>query len=362
MKNNAPRFGKLRRGTGYLIVLLVALNLAMMVIRLLAHPGENFWSQLWLYFESSAFKVVTASLILPILLFLLESRFKIVEGIEKSRLERVRREREQRREKRLETITSTLHMWNQLYDLASQVRYFRKDIDGDKGVQDILRRIANFSSTAEDVVNMWYFRLNVSEENQELFLVFVNTLMGVTKAVVCRIRESDPADEECLDLQESLGVIQRGIKTMAHHPILTYLTHSMKLMELEEDRASTNNEEDIRSTIQAQLKTLYNWANALKKREIEHEQILPHIKSSEADDFRVEAKGSRVWMHDHPGQRIDKSPNFKSYKDLFYNIPREELLCARNIPYSKEFIQDLAHWLGFQSTCQDVTEMARWPK
>ena len=88
MRNKLLRFGNVGFWISFLIILLVVLNLIMFNIYQQAHISENLSVQLWKYFESATFKVVAASLILPILLFLLESRFKIAETMKKDRLDR----------------------------------------------------------------------------------------------------------------------------------------------------------------------------------------------------------------------------------------------------------------------------------
>lgn len=91
---NKLRFDNTAFWIGLLLVLLVVLNVIAFIIYKGANPGEGLWVQLWNYLESATFKVVTASLVLPIILFVLESRFKIVETVKQNRLMRERKDAE----------------------------------------------------------------------------------------------------------------------------------------------------------------------------------------------------------------------------------------------------------------------------
>lgn len=360
MKSKPHGFGNVSFWIRFLIELLILLNLIVFKIYQEAHQSEFFLFQLWEYFESGVFKVITVSLILPILLFLLESHFKIIEDIKKNRFERARQDKEERRERRLEGIKLTLQMWNQIYNLTSEVRHFHKNTEEDSGIKDILQRLLNFSNSAEDIVNILYFRFNLSEEIA-LFLVFVNILLSSAETVAYSIGESDNM-EECVELQNSLGVVQGGIKTIAHHSIISILKHYMELLELKENRVSLGREQAIQSTIEAELKSLRNWALALKRDEIENNKILPTIEGEEVEDFRGAAKKFEDWLLKYPRKAHEEYSQFSNLYDLFCKIPHEKLVYAGNIPYSKEYVRHLADWLSFESVCQEVTQNVKYQK
>ena len=64
--------------------LLLLLNVAAFLIYREAHAAESLSLQLWNYINSDAFKLLSASLILPIILFVLESKFKLAETVSKN--------------------------------------------------------------------------------------------------------------------------------------------------------------------------------------------------------------------------------------------------------------------------------------
>lgn len=361
MRNKLLKFGNVRFWISFLIILLVVLNLIMFKIYQEAHPSENLSIQLWKYFESATFKVIVASLILPILLFLLESRFKIAETMKKNRLERARKIKQERKEKCLEGITLTLQMWNQLYDLVSEVRYFHKKTKEDPRIKEILQKLAYIGSSGEDVVNIWHFRFDLSSKDQDLFLEFINILLHFAMTVAYYIEKSDNT-KECVDLQNSLGVIQEGITTIAHHPIISVLKYYMELLELKEDRAPSDEVQEIDSALKNDLMRLKNWAQAIKREEMRYNKILPAIEGEEVEAYREAAKKVEKWVREHPEEPVNECEEFSNFRDLFYKISHEEFVYAANISYSKEFIRHLADWLGFQSEIQNVASIAKWPE
>ena len=67
-----------------LLGLLLLLNVATFCIYREAHAAESLSMQIWNYVNSDAFKLLSASLILPIILFVLESKFKLAEAVSKN--------------------------------------------------------------------------------------------------------------------------------------------------------------------------------------------------------------------------------------------------------------------------------------
>src|SRR5688572_6938266 len=73
------------RNTGYwiavLLTLLVLLNAVGWFVYVQAHPSESDWEALWSYLESDTAKLISASLVFPLLIFLVEGRFNLLEAI-----------------------------------------------------------------------------------------------------------------------------------------------------------------------------------------------------------------------------------------------------------------------------------------
>lgn len=334
-----------------LLVLLVMLNFIIFIIYQRANPSENFWVQLWNCLESDTFRVVTASLVLPIILLVLESRSKIVETIEKNRLDRERKEDEELRARRLECLELTSQMWNQLFSFASEVRHYKKDVNEGADIENILQRLENFSSWGEEIVLMWRFRFpNLSNEDQNLFVDFMNIIGDSTVTVAYFIQEIDDP-EEISELQDLLLMIQGGIKIIAHHSIIKVLEYSMDLLD---GGVSADRKEDINSKIQKNINILKYWSEGIKMEERGHNKILASSGGKGLEAFRDEVKKIEECMREHPEyyiQDIDKCERFDNFEDLFYKISLEKRAHAEKHPYSIEYLRHIANWLNFKSTC-----------
>lgn len=367
---------KLTNGTTlwiiFLVILLIALNILMFTVYVNAHPNGDFAEQIWAYCASEIFKVITASLVLPILLFLLESRFKIADTIVKNRLEREHRDEEnvkarrhkeemERREERLMCITRTIQMWNHLDSLVSEVRYFRKDLKRAKDIEDLLIRIDNFPSAAEDVINMWFYCFpNLSIQDTHPFIVFINTVLSSTGTVAQFIAQTDNTDEIAM-LQDSLDVIFGVMKTITHHPMISSFKYSMELLQLEE-RKSSSGRKQVESNLKQIIDNARNWAEELMRYYRQNEKVLAPITGNKVETFRKKYEELEAWAREHPGQNLNESKEFVTFRRLFYKIPIEKRISAKRWPYSTEYIRTLSDYLSFESIAQGLLSRAAWPK
>jgi hypothetical protein len=220
-----------------LLLLLLALNLIAFLIYCMSHPSENLSAQLWVYLESDAFKVITASIILPILLCLLESLFKISA-----------KRKEELKEKQWECIEKTSQTWNQLFSLASEVRYFEKEANKGARIEDILLKLAKFVSQAEDIVNMWYFRFfhtfpekdmeflfswdNIDKKDSKRFLMYLRDYQGICWTENAEISKSDDGETIYISNFEgknSAEIVINKKETKATLKISDGRTHDLKV-------------------------------------------------------------------------------------------------------------------------------------
>jgi len=103
--------------------------------------------QAWRYLESSTFKVLNASIILPSLLVLLDILFKI--GVTR---------KEEHEKRQWECVEKTSRMWNQLFSLVNDVIYFKNDDSKEAIIVDIIKKLNNFTGLTGEIVNMWWYR------------------------------------------------------------------------------------------------------------------------------------------------------------------------------------------------------------
>lgn len=344
MKNRSG-FNNTAFWISFLLVLLVVLNVIAFIIYKGANPGENLWVQLWNYLESATFKVITASLVLPIILFVLESRFKIVETVKQNRLMRERKEEEERKEKRWECIVQTSEIWNQLWNLTSEVVYFKKDADKGTTIEDLLIRLRNFTTSAEDVTNMWSHRFpELPDEYYQSFKVFFNIESDSADTVAWCIRHCKDEEEIC-KMQDALKRIVESINYLVHHRLIDVLKHSMRLLELREASASSVKQEEIESQINDCTAHLKGWADAIQTEECEHNMPFSFVGTADVKALRGKYQKLTDWMMKNPEK--DPARDYRGYKNfsrLFYKVPHERVGPC----FSKEYVMYLANWLSLQ--------------
>jgi hypothetical protein len=297
--------------------------------------------------------------VFPIILLLLENRFKIAETIRKNRLERERKDREERRAGRLEGITLTAKMWNELHNLISEIRYCCRKKKGDPGLKDICRRLSDFASAGEDIVNMWHTRFALPAEDERLFIAFVNILEHSASSVAYFLERTDNK-EEIEDLQNSLGSIQDGIKTAAHHGILLTLKDRITLLELQENGAPIERIKDIQSRIEGRLTELKSWAEAIKKEELMYNKILPAIEGKDVDKVRKVAEIVESWVQENPGKPMNECDKAGEVIRLIRQLPHKKLILGAHIDYTKEYVRHLADYLAIENIWRDIFFRGEW--
>jgi hypothetical protein len=341
---NRPWFNNTAIWIGLLSVLLVGFNFIAFLIHKGANPGEILSVQLWNYLESATFKVITISLVLPIIMFVLEKRFKIVETVRQNQHLKELKEEEERKEKRWECIEQTSKIWNQLWDLTSEIIYFKKDADTGTAIKDLLIRLRNFTTSTEEVINMWSHRFpNLPAKYEESFLVFFNTELNSAETVAWCIHHGDNA-EEVRKMQDSLKRIVESINYLVHHNLIDVLKYSMELLELKEANAPEDEQQDMISLIDERAANLKDWANAIETEEYRHNKLFSFVDTADVEAFRDAYRKFTDWLLINPDKTPVDAEEYDNLKRLFYKIPHEQAG-----PYfSREFVIYLANWLGFE--------------
>ncbi len=204
------------------------------------NKGVRGWILFWNYCSSESFKTVTISILIPLVLAIMGGIFKINDAIE----QRIRAERQKRIDAQKECIQKTSDMWNEIYDFTSEVRFFKQDendkenINDNKTIDDILIKIDNFSSRADDVINMWFFNFPMLDKLEKqnaikastLFVYLINILYDSSWTVAYCIKNNCEINGDT-SLRDSLGIIQDVIENFAHHPIISILKRSTEPLE-----------------------------------------------------------------------------------------------------------------------------------
>jgi len=346
-----------------LIIILMGLNFFMFLIYRGANPTQNLWTQLWIYFDSNIFKIITVSIILPIILFLLEGHFKFLDTIKKNRLERVRKAEENRRVNRLDGIKSVIQMWTELYGLIADIIYLNTDNKKKEKIQVIQKKLYNFISSANNTLIIWDSRFhlpknpdinNIYRDAAGLFFEYADILFCSAKSVAYLIGESNNKSD-CEELQHSLSLIQITIESIVYQPIIKALQNFMKLAEYYEGQDSDDlRMKEIQRETLEDVNYLKESVKPIKKLEMEDIDILHFVKGSEVENFRKEANKVKKWMRRNDYELLSKYKDFEKFQDSFKKIPHDKLIQGVSTHYPKEYIEHLANHLYFISTCDDL--------
>jgi hypothetical protein len=246
-------------------------------------------------------------------------------------------------------------MWNELYALVTEVTYFNPYRREQRSMDELVQRLENFASCGEDTVRMWYFRFpNLSTEDTDLFLVFINALLHSALTVAHCIRQSD-SQRTVTELQDCLSAIRDGIRTIAHHPIVSVLQHSTDLLDGE---LSSQRECCTKSEIEAELASLKRAADSFRKDERQYNKMLPSVQGQEVEQFRDECRRILDSSRAQHGKRLEEVEDLTCLKDLLSRISHEKTIKGLTVPYSHDFMRHLRDWMAFELLCQDLEKMA----
>jgi hypothetical protein len=327
---------------------------------------KEWQGQLWGLLGTDTFKTVAISLLLAVVLTAIGGFFKIDRAIE----DRIRAEKQKRIDAQRKCIELTSGMWNELYCLTSEVRFFKKEENDKETIEDILIKMENFTSHADDIINMWYFNFPMLLEVEgaikkergkeirasDLFVYLMNVLYDSSISVAYRIQKGYEKRGDT-SLRDSLGVIQDAIETIAHHPIISILKRSIEPLE---GYGTKKQKEEAMARTRGYLYYLAYVVTEIKKFEKRENALLPIIKTGKIADFRKEAGDFEEWEKkaENRERSFLKYGKFGDFEESFYEIEEDDFVRAWEIRYSPTYLKKLARWLGFLNIMSDLWQRA----
>lgn len=236
-------------------------------------------------------------------------------------------------------------------------------------MNDILIKLENLQSSANDVINMWDFAFPILSDvmrthnsdddrneddehkddgHQDFFhstLYLLDILNNSTFAIAHAIQDSDDPIK-VKEWQDTLGTIQRVVKTIVHHPLLNILKNSAKVQE------GGEYEDLARADIQKYLNSLKFASDLIRQEEIKTNKVLSHIIGTQGKNLRDALVEYKTWIKDH------QSEEFINFKKLFYKIENKDLLHGGEHFYSLEWIKHLAKFLAFVEIYRELKTRA----
>lgn len=397
---------------GILFVLLVVLNGALLFVYQQKTSSSSIWIAIWEYLESDAFKYVTISLLFPIFSLFLENLFEVRKAVDerikenrKAAKERREKDRQEGLEARLKCIDQTSKVWNEIFTLLSEVRFYKKGgkkKSGEMSIKDLEKKLDNLVNSASEIASKWYFMFpNLRHTRfEDCALYFLDMLFYATHTITYLIqKENDP--EEIERLQYTLRAIQNGVKGILYYRLISILKNSTIIWESTMDgkRAEkTNAEKEISVSLKGliedaekcraeelknnDLLSSLEESEALQKAAKEVEQIIKTVEISEKEVLEKlqlkefsHFKNREVTKQQDPEytwkiqnvkeeilmEKFCKSKEFGHFCHLFSEIEHERL--AQMHPYySKVWVEHLSDWLYFDSVANYLFERAKWTR
>jgi hypothetical protein len=199
----------------------------------------GFWKRLEEFIQSDNFNKLLPTIIIPLIVFI----WKIYDDHKKQKEEELKEERkrreEQLKEKRLETIEQTFEQWNQINKILSEVRFYGDEDEEkeNKRIKDIQSRIAEHSISFGKLIYSWSSRFPIVPDTLiSLFGNYTIVLYWSAWAAAYSIRHTkehiqNVKTEQYKELQESIGMFQRGIVSISFINLIYILKESSQLLE-----------------------------------------------------------------------------------------------------------------------------------
>jgi hypothetical protein len=317
--------------------------LALFILGLNVFVAWLYWTQntFLAYFDSTTFKALLASVLIPLLMSSISRAFKIGEKVEadKKQLEHAKKEEQYK------AIKQTNSMWTDLCNMSTEVAYFKNN-PGKTLPRDLRKKLEQFANSAEEVISAWYRNFpRLKPEDTDKFLSGMNTLFLSASSVIEAIERNDAEAEA---LQNCLLIIQDGVRASFHYPLIMIFSSEME-----------GRTEEVAKQIAA-LHGAGEYYRALLK---DQEPNFPHSEATQI--FSQKRAKIKSWYQQYlPNQMklamdkrdpvIPASTETQEYYDAIYKIPFEQLGLARKQPFSTDQMKRLAVEIFFQNDSRNL--------
>lgn len=324
-----------------------------------AKSVSNFWNFIWEYMGTDIFMLVNGSIIIPLFFAHLEKRYQFFENMQKEREAKRKIAIELKRKGRQEAVDATFAMWQELYCLISEITTLVPGSDKKIKLNDISRRMINYASSAEHIVNKWshQFPEILKKEDHDLFLEFINILFQSGFTVVNLISETGSA-ERIRQMQGILFRIQDQVKNILNHPIMNVFKYASAYLELTENEGSQEEMARVRKSMENELNILRGWYDSIQDLDQKHDNLLVPAIGTEVDNLRKTARSIEKWLQEHKEQYINEASDFETFCDQFNAISLETKIENLYLIYSEDYLKALAEKFSFEAACAFVYNRA----
>ncbi len=326
---------KIRNLIIILTVLLVVFDLIMLLIYQRINKELEFWDLVWNFLNSTPFKLITISFLLPIILAIIEGFFEFRKLFQ----ERIQLNKQKRIDKQFECLEKTVYIWNNLFSLVTEVIHFNLgEKEKEKRIHDWFKKCARFTVDAEELINMWHFRFaNLTGDDTFPFIIFINVLINSARTIIKEFNNINNTNK-INELRETLAIIRNKVKSVVYHPMNIILKNSIEL-----NIGDSENKIKLKDEIAFFVAMLKNWADFIKDIEHRENKLFSSMKGKDIDKLRSKVALIAEWLALNKEKDIEDYEGYQDFYDFVGKIPKKKLIMMFEREYTLEFVEILAY-------------------
>lgn len=304
--------------------------------------------------ESGTFKTILASLLIPLLLFVLAEKSKVANSLQQAQEER-------RRDARIELINATRGLFEEVSSISAEL------IVGDNTSPlpvDVERsmelRLQNLIGPAQAAFGSWTREFPViSDDDTDNVIAILNAQFEATASVAHYLNDPQTDEQEARELRRQLRVIEDGVRTITRYYGLGLLNCLVDIADNRDERPCGKPTEDAAHVEAGNLRNVLDlYARDLQYLRATKLPELHNVESHAADSFRRHLRSyalhnRRIYRASHPQgdpslytaeDDTKRSDAFEEAKAAMREIDPFNRRHWYEVPYSREYLEDLAEF------------------
>lgn len=314
-------FFSLKRILILLVLTLIFLDFILLISFILINPQLSLPAQLFGFFSSHAFQILTAYFLVPIIVLLFENIFKINE-------KRI----EEKKARQIDSINKTQDLWSDLAKITAEFIYSKEF--GLTEISALKIEIEKFIVKAEEALNAHYFDFKNLEKVLGKDNYYTSTILIPMSILESSISSSLTSiikgETDIAPIQEYIRIIYNGVKAATHHRTINIMKYSMAL----------NDSYDKK--YEDKIKDEYNYLNRFNFVLIKEIFDNYEFDISDTDYNDINSYLNEIKHTDYDPNLSLKSK--KEFENLYKKLPNRKQILLNDIhEFPDDLIKNLAH-------------------
>ena len=341
------------------LALMVGLNFISFLIYQDAFQDQEFSKQLWKYLDSDVSKLINAAFTLPIILLLLESRFKILQAAREKRKSEIEDRKQEKIDQRRNVLKGFISEWTLLFDLMNKIRFYEENINTDDAYSLNQVQIGIFNS-----INKWEKNLDelihyypTLRSLESLFLYYLNFFINMSTSTASHIKDFGKDGKKIRDLQNAFEVIVGHVKGIWYYNFVAIIRAMNERHELIDKSGPKMTE--ISVELKSCVGNLQHWGDIIATEEMTTNMILSNLDDKGVAPFKKDIDDLLLFLKEDPSRSFKNYENGQKIEDGYNNIDRAKMMRSMNVHYSVESILDIAQTFGYESFAGNLVNRAK---